>query len=147
MDETGGSGALGCAWGERDGASQPGPFDSKFQTDCARCGSTMSLAPEPFGSACLEVIYVATLEARMLAWGNLRLLPRLSKRRQEQIADLMDVIHNLPHLLNDWERCDQQRLRRSLLAYDEKWAVAGGVQLAKVYEQTLIRSPATSNRT
>jgi hypothetical protein len=97
----------------------------------------MPIAPEPFRSACLEVIYMATLEARALAWGNLRLIQRLSKRRQEQVADLMDAIHNLPHLLNDWENCDQQWLRQSLRAYDDKWAASGGVRLAKVFDQKL----------
>jgi hypothetical protein len=95
----------------------------------------MAIAPEPFRSACLEVVYMATLETRALAWGNVRLIRRLSRRRQEQVADLMDAIHNIPHLLNDWERCDQDWLRRTLLAYDEKWAATGGVRLARVYDE------------
>ena len=99
----------------------------------------MPIAPEPFRSACLEVIYQAALEARALAWGNLRLGKRLSRRRQEQVAALMDAIHNIPHLLNDWERCDQQWLRQSLLAYDEKWAATDGVRLSMVYDQTVGR--------
>ena len=65
------------------------------------------------------------------------MLNRLSRRRQEQIAALMDAIHNLPHLLNDWERCDQKMLRQSLLAYDEDWADAGGVRLSAVYDKAL----------
>lgn len=97
----------------------------------------MSLAPEPFNSACLEVVYRAILEARVLAWGNARLLSRLSKSRQAQIADLMDVIHNIPDLLRDWEKCDQRRLREEFARYDKKWAHRSSLSLGRIYDETI----------
>ncbi|MEZ0263279.1 MAG: hypothetical protein ACAI43_01020 [Phycisphaerae bacterium] len=97
----------------------------------------MIIAPEPYRTACLEVVYMAILEARMLAWGNARLRHRLSKRRQARIADLMDAVHNVPHLVNDWERCDPERLRQYLSDYDEKWARKEGVRLVAVYDGAL----------
>jgi hypothetical protein len=85
----------------------------------------------------LEVLFYATIHARALAWGNARLLARLSKARQQQIADLMDAVHNIPHLLNDWDRCDQKMLRDFLLQYDTKWGQTGGLRLAEVYDRTI----------
>ena len=102
-----------------------------------RCESKpMSHAPEPFHSACLEVIFYAVLDARVLAWGNFRLRQRLSKKRQEQIADLMDMIHNIPRLMNDWERCDQAWLRASLEAYDSQWKDSPR-KFARLYDDCL----------
>src|SRR5687768_15414853 len=94
---------------------------------------TMTFAPEPFRSACLEVMYYAVLEGRYLAWGNARLFNRLSSRRQEEIADRMDAIHNIPHLMRDWERCDQQWLRETLRSYYAKWPSAGWARLERIY--------------
>jgi len=39
----------------------------------------------------------------------------------EQIADLMDVVHNLPGGLQNWEKWDQDRFISFLKMYDEKW--------------------------
>jgi len=97
----------------------------------------MSLAPEPFRTACLEVIYHATVQARYIAWENHHFLTRLSKAGQSQIAALMDAIHNLPHLLNDWEKCDESWLRKSLEEYDHKWAKRGGIRLSEIYSNAL----------
>ena len=92
----------------------------------------MAIAPEPFRTACLEVLRYATLEARALAWG---------KKEPEQIAALMDAVHNIPHFLANWERCDQKLLRDFLLEYDDKWCQAGGIRLAEVYDDNLSGAP------
>ena len=87
----------------------------------------MQVAPLPYLSAYLEVIRVAAVEARFLAhlsqlrpwWQRLR----GDARTLAQVADLMDAIHVIPELLDEWERCDEPALRRNfLLAYDQKWA-------------------------
>lgn len=74
----------------------------------------MAIAPEPYLSAYLNVMCATISLARYLAWG---------KGNNEQIADLMDAIHVIPELLNEWERCDEPALRATFLAaYDKKWA-------------------------
>jgi hypothetical protein len=92
----------------------------------------MSTAPEPYLSACLEVIYKAILRARSLSFGE------PSKRTHEEIEDMTDAVHNLPHLLTNWERCDRQMLVDFLRAYDRKWP--GGPRLVEIYEAAVGRS-------
>jgi hypothetical protein len=75
---------------------------------------TVALAPEPYLSACLAAIREAVLGARFYSWRR--------SAPPEQIADLMDAIHNIPSHLKNWENCDIEWLRGSLRAYDEKWA-------------------------
>jgi hypothetical protein len=72
------------------------------------------LAPEPQLTACLQVVHRATVLARFIA----------SKGRganAEQIADLMDAVHNVPVLVQQWDKCDVALLRSMLDAYDRKW--------------------------
>lgn len=78
------------------------------------------LAPEPYLSACLDVIALAVLEARSTA-----MLSR-APESLDAIAELMDEIHNLPTLIRQWERCDEAGLRASL-----------GPRLRAMYEQAL----------
>ena len=51
----------------------------------------MSVAPEPYFSACMAVLYRATLTARRWGWS--------SHVSPEHLADLMDAIHNIPDLV------------------------------------------------
>jgi hypothetical protein len=74
----------------------------------------MALAPEPYLSACLETVRFAVLAARIHCWGE--------SASHEQLADLMDAIHNLPSFVLNWENCHVERLRDELRAYDKKWA-------------------------
>jgi hypothetical protein len=82
----------------------------------------VALAPEPYLSACLVTIREAVLGARFYMWRQ--------SAPPEQIADLMDAIHNIPSLMKDWENCDIERLRDSLEAYDAKWATGQSWLLA-----------------
>ncbi|SIO01352.1 hypothetical protein SAMN05444166_2038 [Singulisphaera sp. GP187] len=88
----------------------------------------MVLAPEPYLSACLETIREAVLGTRQHCWGR--------SASPEQIADLMDAIHNIPVLLNNWERCDVEWLRAYLKAYDEKWG-EGQSWLCAVFDKVI----------
>jgi len=65
------------------------------------------LAPEPYLSACLDVIASAVLRARSLGWSN-------DPDQLSEIANLMDAIHNLPELVRRWDTCDESLLRTSL---------------------------------
>ncbi len=60
----------------------------------------------------LDFLFHVILTARMMAWNN---------APHEQIADLMDAVHNLPTFLAHWHDFDQELFRRSLKSYDDKW--------------------------
>jgi hypothetical protein len=75
------------------------------------------LAPEPYLSACLDVIAYAALRSRALGWSN-------DPDQLTVIANMMDAIHNLPELLRRWETCNEAYLRAALtpallVVYDE----------------------------
>ncbi len=46
----------------------------------------------------------------------------------------MDAVHNIPHLLADWDRCDQSVLRGMLDDYDKRWAG----DLLDVYDRKIV---------
>ena len=54
----------------------------------------------------------------------------------------MDTVHNIPHLLQRWELCDEGLLRSCLETFDTKWKGANVVQLL-VYEEALAKHRAT----
>lgn len=60
----------------------------------------------------LEFITYVLIHARRLANDN---------APHEQIADLMDVAHNLPKGLLNWGKWDQDYFLSFLKMYDEKW--------------------------
>ncbi|MEA2096350.1 MAG: hypothetical protein U9P73_06635 [Candidatus Cloacimonadota bacterium] len=60
----------------------------------------------------LEFISYVIIHARRLAYDEVS---------YEQIADLMDVVHNLPKGLLNWGKWDQDRFLSFLKMYDEKW--------------------------
>ena len=86
----------------------------------------MSIPDQPIFSAYLEVIQQATIYARHLA---------LCKQSYEQISDLMDAIHVIPELLDEWERCDPPSLFRYLEVYDKKWSRQDNFSLVKIFEE------------
>jgi hypothetical protein len=72
------------------------------------------LAPEPQLTACLQIVYRAAVIARLLG--------RSAKPADcEQVADLMDAVHNIPVLVRQWDKCDVKLLRAMLGEYDRKW--------------------------
>ena len=58
----------------------------------------------------------------------------LQPRQCDQLAGLMDAVHNIPHLLADWDRCDQSLLRGMLDDYDKRWAG----DLLDVYDRKIV---------
>ena len=86
----------------------------------------MAFAPEPFRSACLVVMYRAMLQARALGWRLMSGGDAAASVNPEQIADVMDAVHNLPGLMRNWDGCDQDLLRGMLETYDAKWGPDGG---------------------
>lgn len=79
----------------------------------------------------MEVVRWAILQARVWGWQN--------DVPAEQLADLMDAVHNIPYLVEHWENCDQAWLKRSLEDYERKWAKSDGPCLRTMYEQALTK--------
>ena len=97
--------------------------------------ATADLAPEPYLSACLAVLYRATVEARFIGYAGHQ--AGLGTDTGERLADLMDAVHNIPGLLQSWSTCDEDLLRGMLRDYDSKWRDATGVLLLETYEHAL----------
>jgi hypothetical protein len=95
----------------------------------------MGLAPEPYLSACLRVLYVATLEARLIGYGGAE--RGLSSEESNRLADLADAVHNLPDLVRRWEDVDEKLLRDMLADFDQKWGSKSHFRLLATYEDTL----------
>jgi hypothetical protein len=93
------------------------------------------VAPEPYFSACMAVVYSAVISARSMSWsGNVD---------SEQLGDLMDAIHNIPEMVKHWETCDVEFMRNAFLkVYDEKWSSRSGLSLCKAFEQALLAAKA-----
>jgi hypothetical protein len=95
----------------------------------------MAMAPEPFLSACLEVLYAAALEARLIGYAGSQ--NGLSVEDSNRLADLADAVHNIPDLLRSWEDVDEGLLRAMLADFDRKWGEKSTLRLLVAYERQL----------
>ena len=93
----------------------------------------MALAPEPYLSACLDVLYRATIHARLIAYDGH--YAGLTAERSDCLADMMDTVHEIPRLLQRWEECNEPLLRGMLADFDAKWSGHAGVSLLTAYLQ------------
>lgn len=84
------------------------------------------VAPEPYFSACMEILDRQILLSRVWGWSR-EVCP-------EHLTDLMDATHNIPGLVRNWERCDVEWLRKSLGRYERKWAGKGGLPLLQIFD-------------
>lgn len=89
----------------------------------------MKIPPEIQFHACMEVMLQAILQARNWGWeGNVP---------AEQLADLMDAVHNIPAAVQHWDANGDAYVIRELEAYERKWGRSGGPCLRSRYEQLL----------
>jgi len=79
----------------------------------------MSLAPKPKLAACLSALYWAAVRVRLLGYAGER--NGLSPAQASEIAALADAVHNLPHLAQHWETCDEDLLRGMLEDCDKRF--------------------------
>jgi hypothetical protein len=94
----------------------------------------MATAPEPYLAACLRVLYVAVLEARLIGYaGSEHGLSSESNR----LADLADAVHNVPDLVRRWEEVNERLLRGMLADFDKKWGHKSTCRLLVAYEDAL----------
>lgn len=84
--------------------------------------------PEPQLRACLAVLRVACLRARLLGYEGQK--SGLSPERAELLADLMDAVHNVPYLVTRELSFHESLLRGMLAAFDQKWPNSGVALLA-----------------
>jgi hypothetical protein len=87
------------------------------------------IAPEPYLSACMRVVYRALLHARLMGWSG--------SVDSKHLADLMDAVHNIPDLVRHWEDCDTERMRAFLKNYEETWLARGGLPLCEIFDQAI----------
>ena len=86
-------------------------------------------APKHHLNACLEVIRDGLLQAR--AWGWSGNVPA------EQLADLMDALHDIPTHIQHWDDVGDGAVKEKLRRYDEKWpkSVDSSNGLLELYER------------
>lgn len=97
----------------------------------------MSIAPEPYLTAYLYVLEKSTLHSKQLAVLMYNSFSsRFNKKNYKQIIDLNETIHNIPEMLNDWEKCDESKLKLSLYEYDKRWAdIKSSFSLIRTFEE------------
>ena len=72
----------------------------------------MSLAPTAKLAACFSALYSATIRLRLLGYAGER--SGLSPAQASEIVARANAVHNLPHLAQHWETCDEELLRGML---------------------------------
>jgi hypothetical protein len=91
------------------------------------------IAPEPYLSACMAVIHGTVVRARAMSWSR--------NIDPAHLADLMDAIHNIPEMVQTWERCDVEFMRSAyFMAYDEKWSSHSGFSMCGTFDQALLQA-------
>jgi hypothetical protein len=71
-----------------------------------------NLPPPEILEGYIEFIDRVVLTARVMGWWE---------APHEQIADLMDAIHNLPRGLRNWDHFDEDVFREYVKGYDDRW--------------------------
>jgi len=61
----------------------------------------------------------------------------MSPEQCARLDDLMDAVHNLPHLVTRWDTVNEKLLRDMLADYDDKWSTQTHIRLLAVYEGKL----------
>ena len=87
----------------------------------------MKLPPETELFACLEVMKHAILQARVWGWNG--------EVPAEQLADLMNAVHNMPGAILNWDAKQVEDIKRKLEDYERKWARTDGPCLRTHYEE------------
>jgi len=90
----------------------------------------MSVAPPKKLAACLAAIECALVRLRVLGWSSER--GELEQAGAAEIASLADAVHNLPYLIQHWDRCDESLLRAMLQDCDHRFP--GSRNLLDVYD-------------
>ena len=90
-----------------------------------------SLPPASALTACLAVLQRACVAARLLGWAGEK--DGLAPEQASELADLMDAVHNIPDLIQHWDRCDENLLRGMLSDFDQRHGTDRGCSLLEAY--------------
>ena len=93
------------------------------------------IAPEPYLTALLRVIYQGMLDARATAALATGKDADVQDKALKRIVSLMNVTHNIPSLLANFEKWDEAKLRKYLGIHDETFPE--GTKLLAAYEDGL----------
>ena len=91
--------------------------------------SDSTSAPLNEKRALTRVLSYALVRARMWGWEK--------SVDPDQLADLMDAVHNIPRLLHDWTPHDRELVLAALGDYEGKWADKGGPALRSIFDDEL----------
>ena len=87
-------------------------------------------------AACVDVLRMAILEARIWGWeGNVD---------AERLGDLMDAVHNIPSLIANWNANGVDDIKREIETYERKWGQNGGPCLRTRFE-TVVNTGDSNN--
>ena len=80
----------------------------------------MDNVPEPEFTACLTVLHQATTFARAYANEAARTSGDEAQKAARHASALVDAIHNIPLILQDWGASSSEEIRRSLAHYQRR---------------------------
>lgn len=92
----------------------------------------MNLPEEKIFLAYMKILSDVFTFTRHLAWER---NPLRWKKTLNEIADMVDAVHNVPEMLFKWSECDEEYLLQQLTIYDKKWASRSGYSLRALYEE------------
>jgi hypothetical protein len=92
-------------------------------------------APEPYMTALLRVIYYANLDARATAGLANGKDAETQGEALKRIVSLMDVTHNIPMKLTNYDEWDEARFKKFLGLHDKRFPT--GIRLLGIYENGL----------
>jgi hypothetical protein len=93
----------------------------------------VTLAPPTATAACLAAVQHACVAARLLGWKGSE--AGLTPREAAMLADLMDAIHNLPYLIQNWASCNESLLRGMLEDFDSRYDDESNIGLLAEYDR------------
>jgi hypothetical protein len=93
-----------------------------------RSDNTMSLPPPQKLAACLAALERAVLRLRLLGYAGEK--EGMAAPDAAEVAALADAVHNLPHLIQHWDTCDEELLRGMLHDCDNRFPSGGRLLVA-----------------
>jgi hypothetical protein len=92
-------------------------------------------APEPYMTALLRVIYYGILDARATAALANEKDSETQNEALKRVVSIMNVIHNIPMKLTEYEKWDEETFKKFLGMHDKRFP--SGIKLLGVYENGL----------
>lgn len=97
----------------------------------------MTIAQKENLTAIVEVLYFAILRARFC---SLEAQKQSEKEKDEfllEIHDILDSIHNVPRLMINDNKWNEDIFKMFIKEYDKKWTKKSNISLSKIYKQSI----------